>query len=162
MRQIAILDLRSTIYENAITMCIESHRAGALLLLGVILLLAGCDRAGPVETDPPPDTPSFNTIQTTIFNTNCAVSGCHAGSSPAQGMNLSAGAAYDAIVGVPSNERPELLRVDPGNPDESYLLLKIEGDPSIVGSRMPLGRTPLSDEQIQLVRDWIEDGAPEE
>jgi hypothetical protein len=38
------------------------------------------------------------------------------------------------------------------------LLQKIAGTAS-VGSRMPLGRTPLSDTLIQQVRTWIEQGA---
>lgn len=132
----------------------------------VLVALVACEHDNPVETDPPGDDPPeesmFSQIQTEIFNTNCALSGCHAGSNPQQGMDLSEGQAYAAIVGVPSTERPELMRVEPGNPDDSYLLMKIEGDPDIVGARMPLGRQPLSSSQISLVRDWIVAGAPED
>jgi hypothetical protein len=73
-------------------------------------------------------------------------------------MNLSASVSYNNIVGVPSSERPSLLRIDPGNPNDSYLLQKIAGTAS-VGSRMPRGRAPLSDALIQQVRTWIEQGA---
>lgn len=90
-----------------------------------------------------------------IFSNNCAFSGCHAGASPQQGMNLSAGQAFNNIVNVPSSERPELLRVDPGDPDMSYLFMKITGAPGIVGSRMPLGRPPLSNADIALIEQWI-------
>ena len=55
-----------------------------------------------------------------------------------------------------------LLRVDPGNPDDSYLIIKLEGGDRIADgtARMPLGRTPLTPEQIAVVREWIASGAP--
>ena len=56
---------------------------------------------------------------------------------------------------------PALLRVNPGNPDESYLVRKIEGGPDIAGGQMPLGGTPLSEGLIGMVRGWITFGAPE-
>jgi uncharacterized protein YjdB len=95
-----------------------------------------------------------------IFTANCALSGCHAGASPEQGMNLSAGQAYNAIVNVPSVQQPSLMRVLPGNPDNSYLVRKIEGTPSITGSRMPLGGPFLTASQIATIRTWISQGAP--
>jgi hypothetical protein len=54
-------------------------------------------------------------------------------------MNLSSGMAYAAIVGVASLEVPSLDRVAPGDPANSYLVRKINGGPSILGARMPLG-----------------------
>lgn len=122
-----------------------------------VLLLAGCEHAEPLE--PIPQEPLFSNIEQDIFALNCALSGCHAGSNPQQGMNLSPGQAYENIVNVASRERPDLLRIDPGNPEDSYLLKKIRGDSDIVGSRMPLGRAPLSSEEIDLIRTWIEEGA---
>jgi hypothetical protein len=126
----------------------------------LVLLVAGCEHAGPLEVMP--RGPAFDTIQETIFDVNCALSGCHTGSSPQQGMNLSRGQSYSNIVNVPSQERPDLLRVSPNEPERSYLLKKIRGDPDIVGVRMPLGRPHLSDELIDLVRTWIEQGAESE
>lgn len=75
-------------------------------------------------------------------------------------MNLSAGQAHENLVDVPSNERPELLRVEPGAPEDSYLIHKVEGRSSIVGQQMPLGQEPLSQDEIDAIRTWIEDGAP--
>ncbi len=123
--------------------------------------------------DPSPDTrtvvvegggggATFSQVQSQIFTASCAFAGCHGGSSPAQGMNLSAGAAYGNIVNVPSNERPTLDRIEPNSPAASYLFLKVTGDPSIAGSRMPLGGPPLSATLIDLLRDWIERGAPDD
>jgi hypothetical protein len=75
-------------------------------------------------------------------------------------MYLTAGSAYSEIVNVPSNQRPTLDRIEPNDPAASYLYLKVTGDPSIAGSRMPLGGPPLSQALIDLLRDWIERGAP--
>jgi len=121
--------------------------------------------------DPTPDTriitvesgsaqATFSAVQAQIFNASCAFSGCHGGSSPAQGMNLSEGMAYANIVNVASSEQPSLDRIKPDDPDESYLYLKVTGDSSISGSRMPLGGGALSQDLLDLLRDWIERGAP--
>jgi hypothetical protein len=75
-------------------------------------------------------------------------------------MNLSSTAAtYAAIVGVASTEQPTLQRVSPNNADDSYLVRKIEGAPSINGSRMPQGGAPLDATLIANVRAWIAAGA---
>jgi hypothetical protein len=105
-------------------------------------------------------TVTFQSIQDTVFTPSCAVSGCHAGPTPQQGMNLASGQAYAAIVNVPSMEVPSLLRIKPGDPDNSYLVQKIEGT-AAVGSRMPLGGPALPADRIQAIRQWISEGAPD-
>ena len=62
------------------------------------------------------------------------------------------------LVNVPSTEVPSILRVEPGNPDDSYLVQKIEGT-AAVGARMPLGGPNLSADEIAAIRQWITDGA---
>ncbi len=101
---------------------------------------------------------SLATIQEEIFSPICSV--CHAGSSAPRGLRLdSKQNSFDFLVGVDADEVPTTLRVSPGNPDGSYLVQKIEGAPGIVGGQMPLGGPALSDQQISLVRSWIEQGA---
>lgn len=99
-------------------------------------------------------------LQQTIFTPLCA--GCHTGggaSLPAS-MNLSSAAAsHAALVGVASVEQPALNRVAPNDPNNSYLVHKIEGAPGIGGARMPLGGAPLSADLIANVRAWIQAGA---
>ena len=73
-------------------------------------------------------------------------------------MQLQDGIAFSQLVGVPSFEVPELNRVSPGDPDNSYLVQKIEGTQAI-GGQMPLGGPPLSQELMDLVRQWISEGA---
>lgn len=109
---------------------------------------------------PPPATVTLTQLQTTIFTPSCA--GCHTGggSSLPSSMNLSsASASFAALVGVASTEQPSLQRVNASNPDDSYLVRKIEGAPSISGSRMPLGGAPLDPALITNVRAWITAGA---
>lgn len=132
-----------------------------LLSIAVALGTGACEHADPVGAGEDGVQPTLSSIQENIFSTSCALSNCHAGPNPRQGMNLSAGQAHENLVNVRSNERPELFRVAPGEPDSSYLVHKIEGWSSIVAERMPLGGNPLSQEEINAIRTWIENGAPE-
>ncbi len=140
------------------------HRSGvAFAVVTATLVVGGCgDRKLPFEPAPgPTPNPSatFGRVQSVVFTPNCAAAGCHSTLSPQQGMSLAAGQAYGNIVQVPSVERPDLFRVDPGNPDRSYLVKKLRGDPDITGVRMPNGST-LTPDEIQLVIDWVRRGAP--
>lgn len=111
-----------------------------------------------------PSQVSFASDIQPIFSNNCAFSGCHGGSSPAMGMNLSAGMAYANIVNVPSGELPSMDRIEPGQPDLSYLIHKIQGTQLDVGGsglQMPRGGTPLSQATIDLIRLWVTQGAQE-
>lgn len=126
----------------------------------VFVLVAGCEREALFEGEEPES--AFAGIQQQIFNTNCALSGCHLGPGATGALNLAEGQAYDNLVGVTALGNSALLRVDPGNPDDSYLVVKIEAGPpdKFRGLPMPFGRPQLSQEQIQMIRDWISDGAP--
>jgi hypothetical protein len=106
---------------------------------------------------PPPEPPAFTTIQNTILTPVCT--GCHAGASAPRGLRLDDANSYAMLVGVASGEVPSLQRVQPGNADNSYLVQKIEGR-AAVGGRMPLGGPPLSQADIDLIKQWIADGAP--
>ena len=135
------------------------HRAARLgTLLSVFVLGLACERANMLEEDGNAEA-TLSTIQARIFDTNCALSGCHAGANPRLDLSLEDGLSFSNIVGVESVERSDLLRVDPGNPDASYLLKKVRGDADIVSARMPLGRDALSDADIDLIAQWIDDGA---
>jgi hypothetical protein len=126
----------------------------------IAFLIVGCEHEA-VTDAPVTLAPKFSSLQANIFSTNCAVSGCHLGSSAPHGLDLSAGSAYANLVGVASAEVPALKRVAASKPDSSYLVAKIEGSALIAPGtgRMPLGRTPLTAEQIASVRQWIAAGA---
>jgi Bacterial Ig-like domain len=105
-----------------------------------------------------PITADFQSIQDNVFTPIC--SKCHIGASAPEGLQLDAAHSFNLLVGVPSAEEPKLLRVKPGNPDESYMVLKIEGAAGIAGNQMPLGETPLPQATIAAIRQWISNGAP--
>ena len=102
-------------------------------------------------------TADFQSIQDNVFTPIC--SKCHIGASAPEGLQLDAAHSYNLLVGVPSAEDGGLDRVKPGDPDHSYMVLKIEGAAGIVGGQMPLGETPLPQATIDAIRQWITDGA---
>ncbi len=89
-----------------------------------------------------------------IFNTSCGGSGCHTSGGAASGVNLASYAQAVASTGNLYNERV----IQAGNADGSPLVDKLEPNPTH-GSRMPLGRSALSNTQIQTIRTWIDEGA---
>jgi uncharacterized protein (TIGR03118 family) len=106
---------------------------------------------------------TLSQIQATVFTPKC--SGCHNGSNPPDGalpgsQNLTGGNSFAALVGVASLEQPALRRVKAGDPDNSYLIQKLEGLAGITGSRMPLGGPFLDQATIDQIRSWIANGAP--
>jgi hypothetical protein len=103
-------------------------------------------------------TADFQSIQANVFTPICSV--CHIGASAPEGLQLDAAHSYNLLVGVPSNEQPSLLRVKAGDPDNSYLVHKIEGLAGITGGQMPLGETPLPQATIDAIRQWVTNGAP--
>lgn len=136
-------------------------RLAPMVLIWVVLGCAG-DGTGLPDPDPEPSAPTLSGDVQPILTANCAFSGCHAGASPAQGMNLSDGQTHANTVDVASNELPSMDRIEPGDPDGSYLVNKIQGTQAAVGGgggQMPLGGTPLTTEQINTIRAWVEAGA---
>ena len=106
-------------------------------------------------------TASFQSIQDNVFTPICSV--CHQGAGAPEGMQLSASVSYDMIVNVPSQEQPGLDRIMPGDPDNSYLVQKIEGV-AATGAQMPDGcpvtQPCLDQTTIDAIRQWVSDGAP--
>lgn len=86
-----------------------------------------------------------------IFNANCT--SCHGGNS---GVTLT---SYSAVMNSVGDQYGTEIVV-PGEPDESPLVDKIEPNPQF-GSRMPQTGSSLSDDDIALIRTWIEEGANE-
>ena len=89
---------------------------------------------------------------------NCATTGCHLGAAAPQGLRLDNANSYGMLVGVASSESSSTLRVAPGDASNSYLIRKLEGTAS-VGAQMPLGAPALEQVSIDVIRQWISDGA---
>jgi hypothetical protein len=94
--------------------------------------------------------------------------------SHSAGLRLDRGFSYAQIVGVTSDELPRLQRVEPSDSANSYLVVKLRaatlnalpecppGFPPPCGSFMPAPpfSTPLPDSEVDLIRRWIDLGAP--
>jgi hypothetical protein len=113
---------------------------------------------------------TFDRIQKQIFNQNCALSGCHDSQTQAGDMLLESSGSYTNIVdAVPRNLAAAALgwkRIDAANasPDTSFMYHKLTGDlpDDALMARMPFGRGKLDQFLIDILRLWIEAGAPRE
>jgi mono/diheme cytochrome c family protein len=131
------------------------------VFLSALATLLACGE----DTSQPGNQISFSQQIQPIFTASCALSGCHGSGNlqpPEKPMNLSAGQAYTNTVNVSSAQLGSMDRIEPGQPDQSYLVHKIQGTHLQVGGsgvRMPAGGSPLSQSQIDLIRTWIAQGA---
>jgi hypothetical protein len=139
------------------------------VLIGLIAAVGttACDEKLSDLTGPSPNlTVTFASIRAEILETtdtagrtSCITCHNNQGRVPAGLLNLRAD-PYSALVNRPSSFRAGATLVIPGNPDDSYLIRKLEGR-DITGVRMPQNGPPhLTRGQIAVIRRWIENGAP--
>lgn len=101
--------------------------------------------------------PSFaNDIQEIFNRRGCTASSCH-GSAQSAGLDLRSGSSYANLVGVDATSENE-VRVLPGNADQSYLVIKLEGR-QLVGARMPLVGAVLDNIDLTNIKNWINQNA---
>ena len=138
--------------------------AFALLMIGS----TACDEKLSDIAGPSPNLePTFASVQREVFEARdasgrAACTECHTdiGRTPSGGQNLRHDVAYANLVNVPVRGKPGAIRVIPGDPDNSYIIQKIEGMPGIVGERMPRTGGPyLTPGQILIIKRWIALGA---
>lgn len=100
----------------------------------------------------PPD-PTFANVQQ-IFTSSCGGSDCHIG-------NRQSGVRLDSYANVTESEGVNYGGpiVVAGEPDNSPIIDKISNSNPEFGAQMPEGRSPLSSDDINLIRDWITEGA---
>ena len=112
------------------------------------------------------DNSTYHDIQDNIFDKSCANGVCHAPPQNSADLNLIYGQSYpDLVDRVPRNAAAAaagMKLIDPGNPENSFLLTKLMGpeNPNF-GSRMPFGAGPIHQGKIDAIRKWIEAGAPQ-
>jgi len=114
----------------------------------------------------PDENATYHDIQEYLFDKSCANSVCHAAPANAGNLNLTYGISYQDLVGrVPQNPAAiaaGMKLVDPGNPENSFLLTKLMGpETPEQGAKMPFGGGMLHNGKIDAVRTWIAAGAPE-
>lgn len=125
--------------------------------------------AGLGWTAPPADAgptyaPTFYAVYYEILRPTCGIPFCHL--TPGYFTVATPELAYQTLVNAPATSdacrSTGLMRVAPGQPDQSLLYLKITNPPC--GKQMPLSfgtSTPLDPRKIEQIREWILRGAPE-
>ncbi len=138
-----------------------------LAIAAIAAAATACDEKLSTLTGPTPNLePTFSSIQANIFENSdssnrVACVNCHTnvGRVPAGNLILLHDVAYDQLVNRASGQR-NLMIVSPNNPEDSYLVHKLEGRPSILNLRMPRNSPAfLTDGQILVIKRWIETGA---
>jgi len=131
----------------------------------------GGDPGPDPDPDPGPSDiiPTWYGVQANIFGKFCTM--CHSGDNPPAGLSWEVD-QYDAIV---TNQRfstqiTTLHEVEPASPDLSYVIWKLQGaGPNgeelglfngLPSARMPATGIPLDQALIDVVVQWISDGAP--
>ena len=130
----------------------------AVAVVGVTLaIIAGCGTEVP---EVPKEEPvSYSVHLERLVIAHCL--SCHDSEEAKAKLVLDPGTGYQSLVGPRSTEKPEMALVEPGDPERSYLWLKllhVTDD----GKGMPrtlTGSKKLRDSELELYRRWIEGGA---
>src|ERR1700740_2494210 len=121
----------------------------AVLALGVTVTIEGACSRVPLLSRGSGTPVDFSRDIRPILNQNC--SSCHGGVRQKGGVSFS---FREEALGKGKSGLPTIV---PGDPDASELIKRVTSqDPE---TRMPFHATPLSTEQITLLRRWIKQGA---
>jgi hypothetical protein len=96
-----------------------------------------------------------NAAAQAIFDRACV--GCHSGSVPQGGLDLSANGLLGRVVNQHSTQCSTTTKVlvAPGDPDHSFLIETVADPMPTCAIRMPQIGGPLSETDIATLRDWI-------
>lgn len=128
-----------------------------LVVLAFVFGISACGTDSVVVEVP---APTLSDIQAKVFTPTCALSGCHDASAEG-GLDLRAGQSYANLVSVPAEKsNDDLLRVKPGDAENSFLIRKMVRPAGGEGTIMPQG-TPdgLDAEVVEAIKTWINNGA---
>ena len=92
-----------------------------------------------------------------IWDASCK--GCHTGGGSSGMLKLDSG--YSATVNKPSSQVSKLDLIEPGDPNSSYLWLKLKGTHTAAGGTgvsMPKGGS-MSATDLTTIETWITEGA---
>jgi hypothetical protein len=135
---------------------LRSFDAAPLELPAPIRFLTGL---GPAGAPPPPPSPSLRAQVLPAFAlAGCERASCHAGATPARGLDLARAEGLLAAVGRLSQNEPGQKVVTSEVHATSYLLWKGMGLPRTVGHRTPV----LTPDGARVVADWIDAGAKDD
>jgi hypothetical protein len=153
--------LKQALYDQ----CFEMHELGHLFDSTVSPPTGG--GTGPL----PPESGYFHEQVRPLLDKYCV--GCHRGTSPEAGMVLggqvSSASIVSGLVGVRTTYGGQFQRVVAGNPNQSWLYLKVTGMAASAGCTdsacrngvmPPAGQVTLTSAELEVIRKWIADGAP--
>jgi len=118
-----------------------------IIFLAIIIL--SCDDTGITDIPIPDENVSYQEHIQPMFNVHCNTTDCHNSADRAAGLSLQSYGEF----------RSEPFLIIAGAPEESILYLVVSGK-YVTLMPPPFGNTlPLSDNQINGIRTWIEEGA---
>jgi hypothetical protein len=136
----------------------------ALTVLSACLMPVGDGDGLNKSGDIPPPVLTLEDVRPAFNRAGC--SGCHQGSNPPAGLLLNnfenLKASFYIITATDTTPRfattfPSEKRIVPRNPDSSHVYKRImSSDP---GFQMPPSGNRMGDEDKELIRQWIEQGA---
>ena len=132
------------------------YKLSIILYVSVIILLlfiASCDKKKPEVLQP-----TFSSIYKNIFSKKCALYTCHSSAFAKESaeLDLMEETSYSSLVNVKSVTFPDILRIQPGDPDNSLLINRLDGTIIVAP---PLERTSVSEDELNIIRTWIKNGA---
>jgi hypothetical protein len=113
---------------------------------------------------------TWRAIRTSIFEANgCTAAVCHSASAQQGQLDLASDVSYANLINRPASASltKPMNRVTPGEQALSFLYLKVAAGidgthlPAGGGAQMPIGRAPLTSDQLTALKLWIRAGAPE-
>lgn len=155
-----------------------------IIFVGLVVVVFSCTKDSVTETNLDPPTNPFNPFDTIdydetmvpkipvdsnsflgihyyILANSCNQPGCHDGSFEPDYRTVQSSYStlvfHDVIKNFPSNPVP--YRVTPGDPSQSMLYRRITEHNPPNFERMPSSGNQLPDNLIQLIKNWIDDGA---
>ena len=130
--------------------------------ISITVLLNACKKDDGPTTSAAAVEPKLSSIQANIIDVSCATPSCHG--TGAGGLVLTTGNSFSQLINVPSQNdgahTPPFLRVKPRSPDSSFLIIKLTNPGTNQGVMMPRICTRLTDDNINAIRTWITNGAP--
>jgi len=110
---------------------------------------------------------TYERIQVEVFDVSCSSDSCHSSVGRAGDLVLDAEHSWDALMEQPPSNLTAaehgMMRVDPGEPENSFLLAKLTARlASGEGASMPYNAAPLDGATVEIIRAWIAAGAPSE
>ena len=122
-----------------------------------MILAIGCGSQVPEVPDE--ETVSYSAHLEPLVIAHCL--SCHDSEEAKAKLVLDPGIGYDRLVGPRSIQVPDMALVEPGDPERSYLWLKLQ-HVTEEGKGMPRtvsGSKKLRESELELYRRWIEGGA---